>query len=88
MSLKYRLLSKKTKKSIREIARKSLAETNNQEQAIDLAIKEIKYQGIFTSFLLGIALDLAIKLIIYWIKNNVFVPSKKFSKEEPGGFDE
>lgn len=84
MKLRYIVLGKK-RNNIREIARKHfLLNRTNTEKAIEGATEELKTKGIITSILIGLAIKLAVELIIYWIKNNVLIPSENYQAGEPG----
>jgi hypothetical protein len=91
MKIKYFLLTRKQRDSIREIARKAFIECDgDQDKAIALAherSKELITGSIILTILLGVAMQLIIDFIVWWIKNRVFEPALFYETGEPG-YDE
>lgn len=92
MKIKYFLLTRKQREEIREIARKAFIECNgDQDKAIALAHKrsmELIPGSIILTILLGVAMQLIIDFIVWWIKNRVFEPALFYQIGEPGYDDE
>lgn len=88
MKPQFRILGKRNRLQVREIARHSFNVSNGVEaDAKTLAEKSLRAapKSIIASLLIGVAIKLAVELIVYWIKNRfATVPSGGFLDGEPG----
>lgn len=74
--------------AIRDVARRAyLDHPNDCEAASAQASQEILAGSIVVAILLGVAIQLAIDLIVYWIKESILEPSADYQAGEPG-FDD
>lgn len=88
MKARYRLLGKEQRLRVRSYARCALHDANGDEaKAKELVAYRLRHapQSIIASILIGVAIKLAIELIVYWIKNRfATVPHGEFQPGEPG----
>lgn len=83
---RFILLRREKKEKIREIARRNFVEYGAEDggqKAIEACKKEIRTSGIIATILIGLAIRLAIELIIWWIKNRIKVPPFTYQESEP-----
>jgi len=83
MNVKYLVLGK-SKYKIRDIALKHYLANKDPKIAIEEAIKEIKTGSIIATILIGVAIQLIIQLINYWVNKRISRPSMFYSEGEPG----
>ena len=86
--MKWMLLGRRRRKRVREIAHQAYLDRNGDQHAASVLaesrVREEMVGGIFTSILISIAVQLAVKLIIHWWKNRVSKPQYAFQPDEPG----
>lgn len=83
---RFVLLRREKKEKIREIARKNYLKYGGQdggEKAIEACKQEIRTGSIIATILIGLAIRLAIELILWWIKNKVMTPPFTYQESEP-----
>ena len=88
MKVKYFLLTKQQRQDIRELARQAFVDAGgDQDAAIKLAherSKELIAGSFIVTILIGVALQLIIDFIVWWIKQRVTEPSPTYTAGEPG----
>lgn len=88
MDVQYRLLGSRTRLQVRHIARRAyVASGGDERQSKELAEVWLRAapKSIIATILIGVAVKLAIELIVYWIKHRFAdVPSGDFQTGEPG----
>ena len=86
MKTSYRILGIKRREHIRDIASDAWCTTRDRGQAEKLAARRIRISmgGVVGSILLGVAVKLAVELIVFWAKQKIWNPSLDFSTGEPG----
>ena len=87
MKLQYRILGKRRRKRVRDIActawTDTQCDTNAAEHLARMRIQDQMY-GIITSLLISIAIKLAVELIHYWVAESIPEPGLTFKSGEPG----
>lgn len=79
----YLPLMKRGRIRVRGVARQAYDEARgDQEKAIALATERL--ESIFVTFLVSLAIKLAVELIIYWIRQNYLVAPMTYQEGEPG----
>jgi len=92
--LRYFVLTMPQRTFLRNIALEAyLNHPKDQDAAIELAEELLQQRrkthgGIISVILIGVALQLVIDLIAYWIKNIVMTPSATYQEDEPGAIDD
>lgn len=88
MDVSYRLLGRKHRLNVRNLARQAFHDADGDEvRAKRLVEYRLRHapKSIIASILIGVAIKLAIELIVYWIKHRfATVPSGEFQPGEPG----
>lgn len=85
--MRFLILGRRRRQKIREIARAAWIECGRSSHAMKVAEKDIRRQmagSFWASLLIGLAVQLAIKLIRYWWENHVDAPAPTFQPGEPG----
>ena len=83
----YRILipSRSKREQIRKLALISwTVSRGDKESAIKLVSLKLVTSLIVASFLIKIAISLAVALIEYWFKNKIAIPATTFQVGEPG----
>lgn len=83
MNIKYLVLGK-SKYKVRDVALKHYLVNKDPNIAIEKAIEEIKTGSIIATILIGVAIQLVIQLIKYWVSKKISQPSMFYSEGEPG----
>lgn len=86
---KYRMLGRKRRTRVRELAREAYLASDTQEQAIELARRKVKkeFKSIIVEILIGVLIQLAIDLIVKWIMDNLTEVPTDYQPDEPGYFE-
>jgi hypothetical protein len=79
----YRLLSRRQRNTVRDVARSAWLRHPDDAEAAK-AEAEQALGSIFVTILLGVAIRLAIELIMYWILNREREPQAVYCPGEPG----
>lgn len=85
--MRFFLLGRARRQKVRDIARAAWLECGRSSHALAVAEKDVRRQlagSFWASLLIGIAVQLAIRLIRYWWENRVDSPALTFQPGEPG----
>ena len=83
------LLSRSKREEVRSIARRAyIAHSGDKDAAIRAASDDLRVGSIVIAILLGVAIQLAIDLIVHWIEQNILEPAPSYTAGEPGEDEE